>query len=98
LPQRLKSAQADVPISFVISNVGHAPRTYQWTVSLVQGSLIRRVATGSILVASGHQAALARVVHVVCTQQQVRLVVSLAHPAQSIHDLATCPPATRSSS
>ena len=98
LPQQLASARADVPVSFVISNAGHTPHTYQWAVSLVQGTQHRPVATGSIRLAPGHRAALTRAAHVVCTRQRVGLVVSLAHPAESIHAWTTCPPHPRSSS
>jgi hypothetical protein len=97
LPQ-LSSARADVPVSFVISNVGNTPHTYQWILSLAQGSLDRRVATGSIRLAPGNRAVLTRTAHVDCTQQRVNLVVSLAHPAESIHAWATCPAPTPSSS
>ncbi len=92
------SARADVPVSFVISNVGNTPHTYQWILSLAQGSLDRHVATGSIRLAPGNRAVLTRTAHVVCTQQRVNLVVSLAHPAESIHAWATCPAPTPSSS
>ncbi len=98
LPAQLTSRRASVPVSFVIANEGHAPRTYRWTLSLGQGTLTRRMATGSIRLASGQRSALTRVAQVACTGQQVSLVVSLAYPAESIHAWATCPPATRSSS
>lgn len=97
-PPQLTSRRAAVPVSFVIANAGDTPRTYQWTLSLVEGTLTRRLATGSIRLASGRRAALSQVAHVVCTQQQVGLVVSLAHPAESIHAWAACPPGPRSSS
>jgi len=94
LPQ-LASAQTDVPVSFVISNVGRTPRTYQWTLSVAQGSQDRRVATGSIRLAPGHRTALTRAAHVVCAQPRVSLVVSLVQPAESIHAWAACPARTR---
>jgi hypothetical protein len=89
-PPLLTSRRAAVPVSFVIANAGDTPRTYQWTLSVVQGTLTRRLATGSIRLVSGHRAALTKIAHVVCTQQ-VNLVVSLAHPAESIHAWAACP-------
>jgi hypothetical protein len=98
-PPALTSQRAAVPVSFVISNAGDAPRTYQWTLSVVQGTLTRRAATGSIRVAAGHRAALTQIAHVVCArQQQVRLVVRLTQPAESIDALAACPPSAHPSS
>ena len=96
-PPLLTSRRAAVPVSFVIANAGDTPRTYQWTLSIKQGTLTRRLATGSIWVASGQRAALTEIAHVVCTQQQVSLLVSLAHPTESIHAWAACPPGKRPS-
>ena len=82
----LTSRRAAVPVSFVISNAGDTARTYQWTLSVVQGTLTRRAAAGSIQLAAGRRAALTQVAHVVCTQkqEQVRLVVSVTRPSPSM--------------
>lgn len=84
------SDQTDVAVSFVIHNAGPSPETYQWSVLLIQGSHTSRAAAGSLRLASGQQTALTRPAKISCAQGQVRIVISLARPSESIDALTTC--------
>jgi hypothetical protein len=84
------SDQTDVAVSFVIHNAGRTPETYQWSVLLIQGSHTSRAAAGSLRLASGQETALTRSAKISCAQGQVRIVISLARPTESIDALTTC--------
>ena len=90
LPEQLKSKRASVPISFMIHNVSDTPRDYVWSVLLLQGQHRPRVAAGGIRVASGHSAEITRSVKIACTREQVRIVVNLVRPAESIDASMAC--------
>ena len=90
LPEQLASRRASVGVSFVIHNAGSTPRDYQWSVVLVQGQRTRRVASGSARVASGRGATITQAVSISCTRGQVRIVVSLVRPAESIDAWTAC--------
>src|SRR5580658_675899 len=77
LPEQLGSKPTSVSISFVIHNARGAPSEYLWSVLLVQGQLTQRVAAGTVRVASGRGATITRSATILCTQPQVRIVVSL---------------------
>jgi hypothetical protein len=90
LPEQLTSKQATVGVSFIIRNAGDTPHDYQWSVSLVQGPQTRHIAGGTARVASGNGTAIARGATISCTQGQVQIVVSLAHPAEHIDAWLAC--------
>jgi hypothetical protein len=92
LRTQLGSRPANVDVSFAVQNTGDAPRDYQWSVSLVQGRYTRDVAAGSVRIASGHGATITRSAKSSCTQGKVRIVVSLAKPAESIDAWIACSP------
>ena len=89
------SKPANVEVSFVIQNTGDALRDYQWSVSLAQGPSKHDVATGNVRIAAGQGATITRSAKSSCTRGQIRVVVSLAEPAESIGAWITC---SRSSS
>lgn len=89
LPAQL-TKNATVPVSFVIRNTGGTPRDYQWSVSVVQGQQTRHVAVGSARVASGNGTTITSTARISCTQRQVRIVVSLARPAEYIDAWMAC--------
>jgi hypothetical protein len=95
LPKQLRPKPANVEVSFVIQNTGDAPRDYQWSVSLAQGQRRHDVGTGRVRIAAGHGATITRSAKSSCTQGQIRIVVSLAEPAESIGAWIAC---SRSSS
>lgn len=90
LPKPLGPTPANVEVSFVIQNSGDAPRGYQWLVSLAQGPRKHDVATGSVRIAAGHGATITRYAKSSCTQGQIRIVVRLAEPAESIGAWIAC--------
>jgi hypothetical protein len=90
LPKHLKSKQVTVEVAFVIHNTGAISDIYEWSMSLVQKQSTRRVAAGNVRVTSGHAATISRHVRIACSRGQVRIVVSLASPAEDIHAWATC--------
>lgn len=92
LPEQLGPKRADVGVSFVIQNISGISRDYQWSVLLVQGGHTSRVAAGSVQIASGRDTAITRSARIFCTRGQVRIVVSLASPAEFIDALTTCSP------
>ena len=81
-----------VDVSFVINNAGGIPRDYQWSVTLAQGRRTHDVAAGSVRIASGRGATITRSAQISCAQGQVRIVVSLASPAEFIDAWTACPP------
>lgn len=81
-----------VPVSFVIRDTGANPGDYQWSILVDQGSRTLRVASGSVRLISGRQATITRYAKITCAQKRVRIVVSLARPAEFIDALASCPP------
>jgi hypothetical protein len=90
LPEQLDSQRSNISISFAIHNTGDGPQGYRWSILLVQGALTRPVGAGSVRLASGRGAAVTRTVQIFCTQGQVRIVVSLARPEESIDAWTTC--------
>jgi hypothetical protein len=90
LPPQLASKRANVDVSFVIQNANGTPRDYQWSVLLDQGQRTRRAAVGSIRVASGRRAVITRSVGIKCAGGKVRIVVSLARPAEFIDAWTAC--------
>ena len=89
---KLSSRQAPVVVSFVIHNAGGIASEYQWSILLVQGQRTRHTAAGNVRVAAGREASITRFVTIPCTQGQVRIVVSLERPAESIDALTACSP------
>jgi hypothetical protein len=90
LPEQLVSKRASIEFAFVIHNAGGTPRDYRWSVLLVHGKRARPVGSGSIRVAPGRGAAITRSANVSCTRGRVRIVVSLARPAESIDAWTAC--------
>jgi hypothetical protein len=90
LPEQLGSKRANVDVSFVIQNASDTPRDYQWSVLVLQGGRTQRVAAGTAHVASQRGSSITRSVKIFCTRGQVRILVSLAHPAEYIDALTAC--------
>jgi hypothetical protein len=90
LPEQLSSKKAIVGVSFVINNTGGIPHDYQWSVLLVQGRRTHHVAVGNVRIASGSSVAITRSASISCTRGQVRIIVSLARPAEFIDAWTTC--------
>jgi hypothetical protein len=89
LPVQLMSKQA-AAVSFIIRNNSGISSDYQWSVSLVQGQRVRRVAAGRISVISGHATAITSSARISCAQGKVRIVVSLVKPAEHIDAWTAC--------
>jgi hypothetical protein len=94
LPKPLASKHANVRISFIIRNSGGTPRDYRWSVVLVHGEHTRRV-DGGTYIAPGGAATITRSAEISCTRGRVRIVVSLARPAESIDAWTACQSARR---
>lgn len=92
LTETLPSGRAEASVSFVIRNMGRTAGDYQWSMVLVQGSRTSLVAGGSAGLAPGRETAITRSAKIVCTQGQVRIVVSLARPAEHIDAIMACLP------
>ena len=88
LPEQLTSRP--VTVSFIIRNAGDTPHDYQWSVSLIQGQQTRQIAAGTARVASGNGTAITRAAAISCTQGQVQIAVTLAHPAEHIDAWLAC--------
>lgn len=90
LPERLTSKQENIGISFIIHNVGGRTHGYQWSIQFVQTGHTHRMAAGNVSIAPGSGAIITRSEEIHCTQGQVQIVVSLAHPAESIDAWMAC--------
>lgn len=88
--EQLRSRRTSITLPFVIHNAASTAHTYQWSLHLVQGRHTYRVASGSVSVASGREKIIAPSAKIFCTQGQVEIVVSLAHPAEYIDAQMTC--------
>ncbi len=92
LPEQLRTAHGNAVTSFAIHNATSGTRDYHWSISLVGRESIRRVHAGSVRLAPGRGAEVTRSTAITCTQGAVRIVVSLASPAESIHTWIACRP------
>jgi hypothetical protein len=90
LPEQLAAKRTDVGISFVVRNSTPASHDYQWSVVLVAGQQTRRLAGGTVRVAPGRAAVIARSASISCSRGRVQMVVGLARPAESIDAWAAC--------
>jgi hypothetical protein len=90
LPEQLKSKRSMVEASFVIQNVTNTKRDYTWSIFLIRQGQVDHVYTGSVELTSGGKAEITRSVTIGCTGGQIRMVVSLKQPAESISALMAC--------
>ena len=90
LPEQLQSKHAKVQAPFVIQNATNATREYTWLISLTRNGRTDRVYTGSVSLAPASKVEITRSVAIKCTRGQVRMVISLEDPAESISSLMTC--------
>lgn len=90
LPEQLESTRSMVEAPFVILNATNTKRDYTWSISLIRQGQVDHVYTGSVKLASGGKAEITRSVTIKCTGGQIRLVVSLEQPAESISALMAC--------
>jgi hypothetical protein len=90
LPEQLKSESSRVDTSFVILNATNTKHDYNWSIFLIRQGHADSVYTGNVKLASGGKAEIARSVTIKCTGGQIRLVVSLEQPAESISALMAC--------
>jgi hypothetical protein len=91
LPPQLRSRKATVVVSFAIHNSGGTAHDYQWSVMLVQAQHTHPVAAGVARVPPGGGVAITRSARISCTRGKVKIVVSLARPAEFIDAWTACP-------
>jgi hypothetical protein len=90
LPEQLESESSTVEASFVILNATNTKRDYTWSIVLIRQGQANHVYTGSADLTSGGKAEITRSVTIRCTGGQIRMVVSLEQPAESISALMAC--------
>jgi hypothetical protein len=91
LPTQLNKQRVNIDVSFTIGNISAASREYKWLVLLDQGGHVRRAAAGNVSVASRKRVTIIRSTEISCApRRQVRLIVRLANPAESINASTTC--------
>ena len=90
LPEQLPSKRAAVSVSFNIQNMSAVTRSYRWSVTIVRNGRSDQRDAGSVNVRSGATATLTRLLSVACIGGQMRFVVQLAKPAESIDFLTAC--------
>ena len=90
LPGQLQSERSKVVTSYVIHNATNTKRDYTWAIVLIRQAQADRMYTGSVSLAPGRKAEITRNVTIQCTRGQIRMVVSLEHPAESISALMAC--------
>jgi hypothetical protein len=94
LPGSLTAPDTTLSVPFEIRNSSAAGRTYQWSVTLVHGRSIQRLAMGGTRVPAGGSVTTDPTVTVSCTGGRARLDVGLASPHESIDFYLTCAAAT----
>ena len=92
LPRQLQSKRSKVVASFVIQNATNTKRDYSWSIFLIHDAQTDHLYTSNVSLTPGSKAEITRHVTIQCTNGQVRMVVSLKHPAESISALMACPP------
>jgi hypothetical protein len=99
LPTQLVAPHATVHVPFTIQNQSAATQSYQWSLNAAKAggpaSADARPVIGSTTVAPGVAATMNPALRINCTGGQVRVVIHLARPAESIYFLADCPAATK---
>ena len=90
LAEQLQSKHAKVGPSFVIQNVTDTTRDYTWSIFLIRQGQASRAYTGSVILTPSRKAIITRSVTIKCSRGQIRMVVSLEHPAESISALMAC--------
>jgi hypothetical protein len=90
LPAHLRRGSFDLPVSFRITNFSVTARDYHWSVLLVEGRRTRGVSSGRLTIAPGRTQSLSRGVSGSCRAGDVRTVVRLSAPSESIDFLASC--------
>lgn len=95
VPKQLSAEKKTVRVSFTIRNAGRTLHNYRWSVLLVQGIRTYHINAGSVRVASGREVVIKRSARISCMHGQVRIVVSLAYPAEFIDAWAACSPGRR---
>ena len=91
LPELLQSKHAKVTAPFVIENATNTAHNYTWSIFLIRQGQTERMYTGNVSLTPGGKVEIARSVTIECTRGEIRIVVSLAHPAESISALMACP-------
>jgi hypothetical protein len=90
LPGHLRHGSFDLPVSFRITNFSATAGTYHWSVLLVEGPRTRSVSSGRLTIAPGRTQSLNQRVTGSCRAGEVRTVVRLSAPPESIDFLASC--------
>jgi hypothetical protein len=91
LPPQLRSRKATVGVSFAIHNSGGTAHDYQWSVTLIQAQHTHTVAAGVARVPARGGMAITRSARISCTRGKVKIVVSLARPAEFVDAWTACP-------
>lgn len=92
LPEQLKPAHGNTVTSFAIHNATSTTHDYRWSVFLVRRGRIRQVHAGSVRLGPKRGAEITRSIAITCTRGQVRIMVSLESPAESIGTWMACRP------
>jgi hypothetical protein len=90
LPEQLQSKPARVAAPFVIQNATNTTHDYTWSIFLIRLGQTDRVYTDNVSLTPGSKVEITRSVTIKCTHGQIRMVVSLEHPAESISALMAC--------
>jgi hypothetical protein len=92
LPSQLFSQEALLNASFTLNNHSTTQREFSWTISDVQHGRTIRLAAGQTAVSYRASATVNRLVMTSCVGGQLKLVVQLAAPRESISFVAACWP------
>jgi hypothetical protein len=90
LRARLPPGHFSADIRFTLANASAATSHYQWAIRLVAGPRVTLIATGQATVAGGAELEEAKTVSGSCRGGGLKVVVSLAAPAESIDYVASC--------
>jgi len=77
-------------VGFALENDSQTSNHYQWTIQMIDGKHVTKVATGQATVGGGDTIDESRTVTGMCQSGNLKLVVSLAAPAESIDFMAHC--------
>lgn len=95
LPERLPSPRTSLRVPFTLHNDSSGTRSYQWSLTAARigngGSLTARPVSRTITLLPGATVTLDPALPLVCHGGQIRVMVRLASPAESIDFLSLCP-------
>ena len=90
LPTHLPIGHFSTDVSFTLGNASQTTNHYQWTIRFMDDKRVTSIATGQATVQGGGTINETKTVAGLCHSGKLKIVVSLAAPAEAINYTASC--------